>query len=218
MNPNICQSAFLALTGAIAFLSPCAAYGAGAYKVDVTEKPKSEDVVSPEFSGVKGKPFKGKDWLEMEARIKVDMAPEPKNKTCDSLSVKWYVAVENPGKPGTFLKLTKEIEYVNVPLKEDVYCSVYISPASIRRLTGFERSGKRAVKLIGFEVLIDGKIMASSTDKAGKENWWTAASSAIAESTAVPLLNKMETPFAGLWWDRYAEIKTKAETKSETSP
>jgi hypothetical protein len=22
----------------------------------------------------------------------------------------------------------------------------------------------------------------------------------------VPLLNKMETPFANLWWDRYAEV------------
>ncbi|MEI6604031.1 MAG: Amuc_1102 family pilus-like protein [Verrucomicrobiota bacterium] len=209
MNPNTRQSAFLALSAAVAFLSPCTAFGAGAVKVDVTEKPKFDDIVSPEFTGVRGKPFKGKDWLEVEARIKVDMAPEPKNKTCDNLTVKWYIAVDNPDKPNTFLKLTKEIEYVNVPLKEDVYCSVYISPASIRRLTGFERSGKRAIKFVGFEVIVDGKVMASSTDKAGKDNWWTAASSSIAESTAVPLLNKMETPFAGIWWDRYAEIKSK---------
>lgn len=207
MNPNIRQSAFLALTLTTAFLAPCAAFGA--VKVDVTEKPKSEDVLSPEFSGMKGKPFKGKDWLEVEARIKVDMAPEPKNKTCDALTVKWYIAVDNPDKAGTFLKLTKEIEYVNVPLKEDVYCSVYISPASIRRLTGFERSGKRAIKFVGFEVIVDGKVMASSSDKAGKEGWWTTASSVIADSTAVPLLNKMETPFASIWWDRYAEIKAK---------
>jgi len=181
----------------------------GAVKVDVTEKPKSEDVVSPEFGVMKGKPVKGRDWLEVEARIKVDMAPEPKSKTCDSLTVKWYVAVDNPEKVGTYLKLTKEIEYVNVPLKEDVYCSAYISPASIRRLTGFERSGKRAIKLIGFEVIIDGKVVASAADKPGKENWWSAASSVIADTTAVPLLNKMETPFASLWWDRYAEIKAK---------
>ena len=132
MNPKICQSAFLALIAATTILSSCAAVAA--IKVDVTDKPKSDDIMSPEPSGVKSKGgFKAKDWLEVEAKIKVEMAPEPKNKTCDKLTVKWYIAVENPDKAGTYLKLTKEIEYVNVPLKEDVFCSVYLSPASIRR-------------------------------------------------------------------------------------
>ena len=107
------------------------------------------------------------------------------------------------------MKLTKEVEYVNLPLKEDVYCSVYLSPASIRRLTGAERSGKRAVKYIGFEVVIDGKVVVDATDKPGKDKWWAAASEKIADSTAVPLLNKLETPFAAIWWDRYPEIKAK---------
>lgn len=207
MNPEIRQSAFLAVAAAAAFLSPLAALAAT--KVDVTEKPKYDDILSPDISGTKSKPVKPKEWLEVEAKIKVDMAPEPKNKTCDHLTVKWYVAVENPDKVGTFLKLTKEIEYVNVPLKEDVYCSVYLSPASIRRLTGFSLSGKRAVKFVGFEVIIDGKTVADATDKAGKDKWWAAASDKIAESTTVPLLNKMETPFAAMWWDRYPEIKAK---------
>jgi len=208
MNPKICQSAFLALIAATTILSSCAAVAA--IKVDVTDKPKSDDIMSPEPSGVKSKGgFKAKDWLEVEAKIKVEMAPEPKNKTCDKLTVKWYIAVENPDKAGTYLKLTKEIEYVNVPLKEDVFCSVYLSPASIRRLTGFERSGKRAVKYIGFEVIVDGKIMTDATDKAGKDKWWAATSDKIADSTTVPLLNKMETPFAAFWWDRYPEIKAK---------
>ena len=207
MNPEIRQSAFLAVAAAAAFLSPLAALAAT--KVDVTEKPKYDDILSPDISGTKSKPVKPKEWLEVEAKIKVDMAPEPKNKTCDHLTVKWYVAVENPDKVGTFLKLTKEIEYVNVPLKEDVYCSVYLSPASIRRLTGFSLSGKRAVKFVGFEVIIDGKTVADATDKAGKDKWWAAASDKIAESTTVPLLNKMETPFAAVWWDRYPEIKAK---------
>ncbi len=207
MNPKICTSAFLALTAAVVFLTPNAA--SGAVKVEVTEKPKSDDILSPEFSGVKGKPSKPKDWLEVEAKIKIEMLPEPKNKTCDRLTVKWYVAVDNPDKVGTFLKLTKEVEYVNLPLKEDVYCSVYLSPASIRRLTGAERSGKRAVKYIGFEVVIDGKVVVDATDKPGKDKWWAAASEKIADSTAVPLLNKLETPFAAIWWDRYPEIKAK---------
>jgi len=206
MNHKIRQSAFIALTAAAAFLSPCAA--TGAVKVDVMDKPKLDDVMSPEFSGVRSKTFRSKNWLEIEAKIKIQMKPEPKTKTCDKLTVKWYIAVENPDKPDTMLKLTKEVEYVNVPLSEDVYCNVYLSPASIKHLTGFDRSGKSAVKFAGFEVLIDGKVVAEATDK-GQPKWWATESSKIADSTTVPLLNKMETPFAAVWWDRYPEIKAK---------
>ncbi len=207
MNPQLRNLAFSALTATAVFLSSGSLFGAT--KVEITDKPKYDDILSPEYSGVKNKNWKPKDWLEVEARIKVEMAPEPKNKSCDRLTVKWYLAVENPDKAGTFLKLTKEIEYVNVPLNEDVYCSVYLSPSSIKRLTGFERSGKRAVKFVGIEVSVDGKVLADASDKAGKDRWWAAESNKIAETTTVPLLNKSETPFATLWWDRYAEIKAK---------
>lgn len=207
MNTKFCTSAFSFLTAATVFLSSPALFGAT--KVEIVDRPKYDDLLSPEFSGVKSKQYKAKDWLEVEVRIRVEMAPEPKNKTCDKLTVKWYIAVENPDKAETFLKLTKEVEYVNVPLKEEVYCSVYLSPASIRRLTGFERSGKRAVKLVGVEVIVDGQTLADATDKAGKDKWWSVPSNRIVESTTVPLLNKTETPFASVWWDRYAEVKAK---------
>lgn len=206
MNHQIRQSAFIALSAAAVFLSPCAAFGA--VKVDVTEKPKLEDVMSPEFGGVRSKAFRAKNWLEIEVKIKIQMKPEPKTKTCDKVTLKWYVAVENPEKSSTMLKLTKEIEYVNVPVGDDVFCNVYLSPASIKHLTGFDRSGKSAIKYAAFEVLIDGKVVAEATDK-GPPKWWSIQSDHIADSTTVPLLNKMETPFAAVWWDRYPEIKGK---------
>jgi hypothetical protein len=210
MNRKIRQSALSALTVVAVFLTPCAAVAAGAAtKVDVVDKPKHEDLLSPDFSGVVSKNMKLKNWLQIEAKIKVQMKPEPKSKTCDRLVVKWYVAVDNPDKAGTYLKLTKEIEYVNVPLSEDVYCSVYLSPASIKRLTGLDRSGRSAVKFIGMEVIVDGKIEAYVTDR-GADKWWTLPSDKTVESTVVPLLNKNETAFAHIWWDRYAEIKAKA--------
>ena len=119
--------------------------------------------------------------------------------------MKWYIAVKNAEKSGTFLLFTKDIDYVNVPVSEEVYCSVYLSPSSIKRLTGFDRAGKSAVEYVGYEVLINGEKVAQETSK-GKPGWWNAASDKISRSDKVPLLNKAETPFAPMWWDRYAEV------------
>lgn len=167
-------------------------------------KPSFEDLPSPEFSGGKQKSFKPKDWLEIETKLNVALAPEPPSKTLDRLTIKWYIAVQNPERPRTMLLLTKDVEHVNVPLSEDVYASIYLSPASIKRLTGSDRGGKRAVEFVGYEVLVNGVKVAEETSK-GSVGWWNAASDRISRSDTVPLLSKAETPFSNMWWDRYAE-------------
>ncbi len=169
------------------------------------EKASFDDIQSPEFSGGKQKGFRPKDWLEIETKLKVLLDPEPKSKTCDRLTVKWYVAVKNPEKSGTMLLLTKEIEHVNIPLNEEVYSSIYLSPASIKRLTGADRAGKNCVEAVGFEILVNGVKLAEETTKF-KPGWWNSASEKISRSDAVPLLSKPFTPFSNMWWDRYAEV------------
>ena len=177
---------------------------AQAYKVEGS-KPAFDDLPSPEFSGGKQKAFKPKDWLEIEASFTVQMKPEPLSKTAERILVKWYVAVQHPDKKGAFLLLTKDVTHVNVPLNEEIFSSVYLSPASIARLTGSDRGGKAAVELVGYEVLVNGEKVAQETNK-NEAGWWNTASEKISRSDTVPLLNKMETPFANHWWDRYAEI------------
>jgi hypothetical protein len=194
----------ISATAVLAALAPSSAL-AQASKVE-GQKPTFDDLPSPEFSGGKQKAFKPKDWLEVEAKIKIDMRPEPKSKTAESILVKWYVAVKNPERAGTFLLLTKDVTHVNIPLGEDVISSVYLSPASLRRLTGSDRAGKGAVEYVGYEVLVDGQVQASETDK-GTVGWWKTTSDKISRSESVPLLNKSETPFANHWWDAYAEIQ-----------
>lgn len=174
------------------------------YKVEAG-KLTFDALPSPEYSGGKQKSFKPKDWLEIESSFTVKMAPEPPSKSAERILVKWYVAVKHPDKKGAFLLLTKDITHVNVPLNEEVYSSVYLSPASIKRLTGSDRGGKKAIELVGYEVLVNGQVMVAETNK-GQKGWWNTASDKISRSETVPLLNKMETPFANHWWDRYAEI------------
>jgi len=190
----------------------CAALGvissntasAQAYKVEAS-KPDFEDLLSPEFNGGNQKAFKPKEWLEIEASFKVLMKPEPPSKTAETILVKWYVAVQHPEKNGSYLLLTKDVTHVNVPLNEEIFSSVYLSPASVMRLTGSDRANKNAIELVGYEVLVNGEKIAQETNK-NKIGWWNAASEKISRSDTVPLLNKMETPFANHWWDRYAEI------------
>lgn len=203
MKSPIHKPALLAAAAVMISLFPAVASGKAEV---VADKPKFEDLKSPDIGSIKGKTVVPKEWLEVETRLKVSMRPEPKTKTCDSLSIKWYVAVKNPEKSGTYLKFVKEVQHVNIPLDEEIYCSVYLSPASIRRLTGGDRAGKSAVEWVGFEVTLDGEVVATG-QSGGKEKWWTIESDRMAESQAVPLLSKSETPFAHIMWDRYAEEK-----------
>jgi hypothetical protein len=189
-------------TAALAFSGSALAQ---AVKVQV-EKPTFDDLTSPtDFGGTKSKTFKPKDWLEVEAKLKVSMRPEPPSKTLERMTIKWYIAVKNPDKPGTYLLLSKEIEHVNIPLDEDIFSSVYLSPASVKRLTGLDKAGKNAVDLVGFEILVNGEKVAQETNK-NQPGWWATASDKIARSETVPLLSKKDTPFSVMWWDRYAEV------------
>jgi hypothetical protein len=191
-----------ALVGACAALLPAGAF-AQAAKANAS-KPTFDELPSPEFSGGKQKSFKPGNWLEVEAQFNLQMRPEPPSKMAERVTVKWYVAVKNPERRG-YLLLTKEVQHSNVPLNTDVFTSVYLSPASLRRLTGSDRGGKNAVEMVGYEILVNGERVGQETSK-NNPGWWNTASDSISRSDTVPLLNKLETPFANMWWDRYAEV------------
>jgi hypothetical protein len=170
------------------------------------EKPVFEEIQSPQIpTQSREKRFTPRDWLEMEAAITIDARPVPPSGMLDRLVVKWYVAIKNPDKAGEFFKLTREVTHVNVPIGEPIYSSVYLSPSSIRRITGNYRNAKGSVEFVGVEVIFNGEPIAHATNK-GPDQWWTKASDKISESDSVPLMTKPETPFAALWWDRYAEV------------
>lgn len=170
------------------------------------EKPSFDSLQSPDIniSNVRGKRFSPKDWLEIEAKVKVEVAPKPESGFVDQMTVKWYVAVKNPEGGRNFLLLTTDVNHVNVPIDEDVYVSVYLSPSTIKRLTGSERVSKGSVDRVGIEILRGGVKIGevSSKDKPG---WWNSPS--LSRSDKYPLLDKNQTPFRILWWDRYAEIQ-----------
>jgi len=178
------------------------------YKVDMG-KPDFDDLQSPEVGGnTSKKSFKPKDWLEAEVKFKIT-ASDPKIKFVDRVTIKWYVAAENPAPGGKgFVLLEKEINHTNVPVGEDVYSSVYLSPTAVKRISGGDRAAKSILSHVGGELLINGakpeKNSGYFTSK-GRPGWWVNGK--LARYDKITLRNKNETPFKFLWWDRYAEIE-----------
>lgn len=167
------------------------------------DKPDFDDLPSPDISVGKSKSFKPKDWLEVEAKVKIDVKPNPKVPFIDQVTVKWYVAVENPETKG-FLLLTKDVNHLNVPTDEEIYVSCYLSPSTIKRLTGKDRAGRSTVDAVGIEILWNGVKIGEATTKYS-EGWWNSPK--LSRTDKYPLLDKYSTPFKFLWWDRYAEIQ-----------
>ncbi len=179
------------------------------YKAKV-DTPKFDDLPSPNINAGKSKRFKPKDWLEVEVKFRLE-SKDRKQKFADKVTVKWYVVVTNPSKQrgGTkYVLIEKEINHVNVPIGEDIYSSVYLSPTAVMRISGRDRAGKSIVDRVGGEILVNGMAPVKKSGQfssKGDPGWWNSGS--LSRYTKVPLLNKNETPFKFLWWDRYAEIE-----------
>lgn len=198
----------LGLVASLAVLSAGSAL-AQDYRITV-DKPSVQAIQSPDISTNVSKKFSPKDWIELEAQVKVEAKPEPKSGYIDSMDVSWYVLVPNPEQSKQLFKITRTIKHVNVPVDEEVYVSAYLSPAVVRRLTGSDNVSSTALKSVGVEVLINGRAtkdsMNTSEKMGGRVDWWNVSSASVAETTSYKLMAKNETPYATLWWDRYVEV------------
>lgn len=203
-NPFFPRNVVLGLGALLAFGLSAELSAQG--KVDIGSL-EFDELPSPDLGGTKNKSFKPKDWLEVEAELKVPAMNREQQETgfVDQVVVKWYVAVKEKAS-GRVVLLTKDITHINVPVDEEVFTSVYLSPNTLKRLTGSDRAGKNAVEVVALEVLVNGVKVGEETSKM-RSGWWNSPN--LARGDRFPLLNKSETPFKIYWWDRYAEIEEK---------
>jgi hypothetical protein len=192
----------------IAFLAMSSPVMAQQYKLDIS-KPEFDSLLSPTLGGgTTVKKFKPKEWLEVEVKIKIESSNRDED-FADRVTVKWYVAAQVTENRSTKVRLLeKEINYVNVPIGEDVYVSVYLSPTAVKRISGRDSAAKSIIEEIGGEITVNGIQPAKSsgfftTMPIRKGKWWDS----LTPFRKIPLLNKNETPFKFFWWDRYAEIE-----------
>jgi hypothetical protein len=130
-------------------------------------------------------------WMEVEVEFKsfVDIT--------EQLEFKYYIYIENKC-------LTGSVTHVNVPKGLNLLSVMYVSPPALARLSGGKSSTKN-IQEVTIQILSKGQLVAQKSMKNTPGEWW-----AKLDQDTGTVLNKNETPFAPLYWDRYVEIKPAA--------
>ena len=172
---------------------------AQAIKVDIKDV-NVETMPTPQFSydGETKKLPSAREWVEIEVEFEAES--EDRNaEFIDDIEFTYYVALT--GKEGGVM-LVQEVVHVNVPVKSEIFSNVFISPATIQKITGSEANSASIVGAVAVEVRYKGAPVAREVTDKESTNWWQTM-----QRTEGMLLSKRETPFAILWTDRYAEEK-----------
>lgn len=173
---------------------------------------------TPDFTlkgGTTDKRVRPKDWIEIEPEFRTEQpAGDKKAEVVPELTFKYYVFLNSSVKENARI-LTAEVVHTNVPIDEATHSVVYISPSTIKRVTGKPEGNVGLVSYFAVEVTSGGQtvgfyskgpkgISKNPNEKDGK--WWSAPSAPPQEPA---LLSKLKTPFAPLWGDYHADEKLK---------
>jgi hypothetical protein len=145
-------------------------------------------VKTPEFqiTGGSSKRYKLGEWLEME--VEYSTAPED----IDELTFKFTAMIEKK-------LLIGQVTYINIPKGREHYAVMYIAPRSLEKFTGGRPLTPQAIENVWVTVERQGQTLGTQSFKPA----------AIPNMAQIPglVLNKDETPFAPLYYDRYEAIK-----------
>lgn len=151
-------------------------------------------VSTPQFSytGAQQYPANQRDrWLEVE----VEFVATPE--ITDELTFKYFILIN--GK-----LLTGEVTHVNVAAGRENRSVMYVSPRGLARFMGNRAVTPNAIQNVAVQILQQGAIK-DEMSFARTPGQWYAGLPALSGF----VLNKNETPFAPLFWDRYEQIKAK---------
>jgi len=168
----------------------------GTFKIDKIT-PSIIQTPQYQYSGEIRNPAGGQygKWLEVEVQFEslLDVS---------ELTVKYYVLLNNQAQT----VLYGEVTHVNVPKSHELYSVMYVSPRSLASLFAGVPVTAGSAKVVGVQLLVKGQVVAETSSKASATGeWWGQYQQATGF-----MLNKNETPFAPLYWDRYEAIKSAA--------
>ena len=149
-------------------------------------------VTTPQFAYTGGQqyPTNQRDrWLEIEAEFSA--APD----FTDELTVKYFVLLN--GK-----LLTGEVTHTNVAAGRENRSVMYVSPRALTRFLGNAAVTPNAIQNVAVQIVQKGAIKHELNFNRTPGQWYAGL-----PALSGFLLNKSETPFAPLYWDRYDQIK-----------
>ena len=140
------------------------------------------------FTGDQRRTPHSQQWIEFEVEF-ISNVP-----LTDELTFKYYVLIA--GKC-----LTGEVAHVNIAKGRELRSVMYISPQSVYRLLEGKAITGADIQDLGVQILNKGQLVAEKSYK-GKGAWWQQM-----QQMPGMVVNKSETPFAPLYYDRYEAIK-----------
>ncbi len=191
MNPTVLLRSFFLLV-----LISAAAFGQTRPSVEFQINKISRNLITPPqytYTGAQQYQTNQRDrWLEVE--VEFGATPE----FTDELTFKYFILLN--GK-----LLTGEVMHTNVAAGRDNHSVMYVSPRTLLRLMGNKPVAPTSVQNIAVQIVQQGAIKSELSLDRAQPQWFAAI-----PQVAGVVLNKNETPFAPLYWDRYEQIKAPA--------
>ncbi|MEP6685713.1 MAG: Amuc_1102 family pilus-like protein, partial [Verrucomicrobiota bacterium] len=148
---------------------------------------------SPDYTvaGVEQFPAERNDqWLAVE--VEFAAAPE----FTDELTIKYFVLL-------TGKILTGEVTHTNIAGGRERRSVMYVPPRALARFNNNQAITPNAVRNIAVQIMQRGTVKSELSLARARPQWYT-----VIANVSGFMLNKNETPFAPLYWDRYEQIKT----------
>jgi len=150
-------------------------------------------ISSPQFTYTGAEQFQADQrerWLEVEVTFAA--APE----FTDELTLKYFILFN--GK-----LLTGEVTHVNIAAGRDNRSVMYVTPKTLQRLMLGRPVTNNALQNTAVQLMQQGALKDELSASRAAPQWYATLS-----QVAGLVLNKNETPFMPLYWDRYCQIKT----------
>jgi hypothetical protein len=172
----------------VPFLAPAQLRVPGNREFQITKITKNL-VATPDYGIGTYRGGSNERWLEVE--VEFNAAPE----WTDELTLKYYILFNGR-------LFTGEVTHVNI-LPGPNRSVMYLVPAALARFGGNRVLLPNAFPNFAVQIVQGGAVKDEFSLARTPGQWFAALS-----PTTGFVLNKNETPFAPLYWDRYAQIKT----------
>ena len=129
-------------------------------------------------------------WLEVEVEFRA--TPE----LTSELTFKYYILFN-----GTLL--TGEVTHINIPAGRENRSVMYIPPRALARFANNRPITENSCQNIAVQIVQQGVVKTETSLNRAQPQWFEAL-----PQVSGLVLNKDQTPFAPLYWDRYEQIRT----------
>jgi hypothetical protein len=151
-------------------------------------------ISTPQFAYTGGQSYQTNQrdrWLEVE--VEFAAAPE----LTDELTFKYYVLFNGN-------LLTGEVTHVNIPAGREKRSVMYVPPRALARFGNNRPITENSFQNIAVQIVQQGAVKAEASLTRAQSQWFTAL-----QQVSGFVLDKTQTPFAPLYWDRYEQIRNR---------